>query len=355
MAIYHLRATMISRSQGRSATAASAYRSAERIVDERTGQVFDYERRSGVEHTHILAPDNAPEWVHNRAELWNAVEAAETRKNSQVAREVRVALPYEFSQSERIEAVTAFCNEHFVCRGMVADIAWHNPGQDGDERNYHAHIMLTTREITEEGFTSKNRDWNKVELLEDWRESWANTVNSCFERNNLVERVDHRTLAEQREDALERAAHAEEHGDRDMQVAETLRALELDRRPLPQLSAGAWQMKERGEDIESVRNWYDVKVATLEIKETVQEMAGYFREVLGRGRDHVSTLADKVREAASSMDFSAYADRAMNVVKGFRQEEQHEQREVEKQTQQLENERLEQERRSYNRGFSHEM
>ncbi|WP_374844869.1 MobQ family relaxase, partial [Paenochrobactrum glaciei] len=161
---------MISRSQGRSATAASAYRAAERIEDHRTGLVFDYERRSGVEHTHILAPENAPEWVHNRAELWNAVEAAETRKNSQVAREVRIALPHEFSQSERIEAITAFCNEHFVSRGMVADIAWHSPGQDGDERNYHAHIMLTTREITAEGFTTKNRDWNKVELLEEWRE-----------------------------------------------------------------------------------------------------------------------------------------------------------------------------------------
>lgn len=346
---------MISRTQGRSATAASAYRAAERIEDHRTGLVFDYERRSGVEHTHILAPENAPEWVHNRAELWNAVEAAETRKNSQVAREVRVALPHEFSQSERIEAVTTFCNEHFVGRGMVADIAWHSPGQDGDERNYHAHIMLTTRAITAEGFTTKNRDWNKVELLEEWREGWANTVNSCFERNNFLERVDHRTLVEQREEALERAAHAEKHGDRDLQVAETLRALELDRQPLPQLSVGAWQMKERGEDIESVRNWYDVKAAALEIKETVQEISGYFREVLERGKEHVSSLADRVREAASSMDFSAYADRAMDIVKGFRQEEQHEQREVEKQAQQLENERLEQEHRGYDRGFSHDL
>ncbi len=154
---------------------------------------------------------------------------------------------------------------------------------------------------------------------------------------------------------MERATHAEEHGDRDLQVAETLRALELDRRPLPQLSVGAWQMKERGEDIESVRNWYDVKAAALEIKETVQEISGYFREVLERGKEHVSSLADRVREAASSMDFAAYAERAMDVVKGFRQEEQYEQREVEKQAQQLEKERLEQERRSYSRGFSHEI
>jgi len=355
MAIYHLRATMISRSQGRSATAASAYRSAERIEDHRTGLVFDYERRSGVEHTQILAPDDAPEWVYSRAELWNAVETSETRKNSQVAREIRVALPHEFNRSERIEAVTAFCNVHFVRHGMVADIAWHSPGNEGDARNYHAHIMLTTREITADGFTTKNRDWNKVELLEDWREGWADTINFCFERNNHVERVDHRTLAEQSEEALERAAYAAEHGDQETQVMETLRAAELDRRPLPQLSVGAWQMKQRGEDIESVRNWYDVKTAALEIKETVQEVAGYFRGMLERGKEQVSTLAERVREAAGGMDFSAYAERAMDVVKGFRQEEQHEQREAEKQAQKLENERLEQERRSYDRGFSHEL
>ncbi|NHM24941.1 MobA/MobL family protein, partial [Tritonibacter mobilis] len=91
MAIYHLRASMISRSQGRSVTAASAYRVAERIEDRRTGLTFDYAAKGGVDHTEILAPDHAPDWVHDRSELWNRVEESETRKNSQVAREVRVA------------------------------------------------------------------------------------------------------------------------------------------------------------------------------------------------------------------------------------------------------------------------
>ena len=93
MAIYHLRVSVISRSQGRSATAAIAYRVAERIADRRTGLVFDYAAKAGVEHAEILAPSHAPDWVHDRSELWNRVEEAETRKNSQVAREVRVALP----------------------------------------------------------------------------------------------------------------------------------------------------------------------------------------------------------------------------------------------------------------------
>ena len=147
MAIYHLRVSVISRSQGRSATAAIAYRVAERIADRRTGLVFDYAAKAGVEHTEILAPSHAPDWVSDRSELWNRVEEAETRKNSQVAREVRVALPAELTHAERVELVRGFASEQFVDRGMVADVALHAPGRDGDDRNHHAHILLTTREV----------------------------------------------------------------------------------------------------------------------------------------------------------------------------------------------------------------
>ena len=150
MAIYHLRASMISRSAGRSATGAAAYRAGERIHDARTGLDFDYRARSGVTHVEILAPAHAPDWVHDRAALWNRVEAAETRKNSQLAREVRVALPAELSHEARVELVRDFCQRSFVDRGMVADIALHAPGLTGDERNHHAHILLTTREIDAE-------------------------------------------------------------------------------------------------------------------------------------------------------------------------------------------------------------
>ena len=187
MAIYHLRATMISRSQGRSATAASAYRVAERIEDRRTGLVFDYAARGGVDHTEILAPDHAPDWVHDRSELWNRVEESETRKNSQVAREVRVALPDELTHAQRVALVRDYAQAQFVDRGMVADIALHAPGREGDERNHHAHILLTTRELDAEGsvpgggFTTKNRDWNKVEVLEGWREAWARDSNAALD------------------------------------------------------------------------------------------------------------------------------------------------------------------------------
>ena len=282
MAIYHLRASVISRSAGRSATAAAAYRSATEIEDWRTGLSFDYAAKRGVEHTEILAPDHAPDWVQDRSELWNRVEKSETRKNSQVAREVRVALPDELSHEERVELVRGFCQSAFVDRGMVADIAIHAPGKEGDERNHHAHIMVTTREIDAEGFTTKNRDWNGKDVLEGWRSSWAEVSNEALERSGLDERIDHRTLEAQRDEARERAAEAQERGDEAEALEQVVRAVALDRRPLPQLSPGAWQMKERGHDVPAVSLWREVKEQAAGVALVAEELAGQVRDWIDR-------------------------------------------------------------------------
>ena len=287
MAIYHLRATMISRSQGRSATAASAYRVAERITDRRTGLTFDYAARGGVDHTEILAPDHAPDWVWDRSELWNRVEEAETRKNSQVAREVRVALPDELTHAQRVALVRDYAQAQFVDRGMVADIALHAPGRAGDERNHHAHILLTTREVDADGFTTKNRDWNKVEVLEGWREAWARGSNAALERAGIEDRVDHRTLIAQRDEALDLASAARERGDEGAELHETVRAMSLDRPPLPQLSLGAWQLKERGIEVAAVRIWHEVKDRAAEVRQVVQELTGQVRDWLDRAAERV--------------------------------------------------------------------
>jgi len=278
---------MISRSAGRSATAAAAYRSATHIEDHRTGLSFDYRARSGVGHVEILVPTDAPEWAQNRAALWNAVEAAETRKNSQVAREIRVALPDELDHAQRVALVRDFCQRQFVDRGMVADIALHAPGRDGDDRNHHAHILLTTREIAAEGFTTKNRDWNAVEVLEGWREAWAQNANLALEQSGHVERIDHRTLEAQRIEALELAHVAQERGDEAEALEHTVRAVALDRPPLPQLSAGAWQLKERGQEVAAVRVWHEVKAHAAEVARVAQELAGHVRSWLERAADHV--------------------------------------------------------------------
>ena len=290
---------MISRSQGRSATAAIAYRVAERIEDRRTGLTFDYAARGGVDHTEILAPDHAPDWVRDRSELWNRVEESETRKNSQVAREVRVALPAELTHAQRVELVRDFAQEQFVDRGMIADIALHAPGRDGDDRNHHAHILLTTREIGPEGFTTKNRDWNKVEVLEGWREAWARDSNAALERAGIEDRVDHRTLVAQRDEALELASAARERGDEGAELHETVRAMSLDRPPLPQLSLGAWQLKERGIEVAAVRVWHEVKDRAAEVRQVVQELTGQVRNWLTQASERVmDRLGDGQSELA---------------------------------------------------------
>lgn len=300
LAIYHLRTTNISRSQGRSATAAAAYRVAERITDRRTGLVFDYAAKAGVEHAEILAPSHAPDWVFDRSELWNRVEEAERRRDSRVAREVRVALPSELSHAERVELVRGYVREQFVAQGMVADVAWHAPGQAGDERNHHAHILLTTRELgapgedgtLAEGFGKKATEWNRVEALEGWREAWARDVNHALERSGVEARVDHRTLEAQRAEALELAASARERGDEGAELRETVRAVELDRPPLPQLSAGAWQMKERGIEVGRVAAWREAKERAAEVRAIA---AGLAREVGAWIAERAASVTERVR------------------------------------------------------------
>lgn len=201
MAIYHLSMQIISRSKGQSAVASASYRSGERLIDERTDEVKYYQREVKPE-TMILAPDNAPEWVNDRQRLWNEVERIEKRKDSQLARELNVALPRELSNDDQNELIRDFVQNEFVNKGMVADIAVHRD----DKENPHAHVMLTMRSIDEEGFGKKNRDWNadfanskehtqgfvkSGEHCLDIREQWANYANEALERAGIQERITH--------------------------------------------------------------------------------------------------------------------------------------------------------------------
>lgn len=201
MAIYRLSASIVKRSQGRSAVACAAYRSGEALPDERQGLLHDYTRRQGVLHTEIAAPDGTPQWMLDRSQLWNAVEAVERRKDSQLAREVLLALPHELTDAERLALVRGFIDEQFVARGMIADFAIHTPDPQGDNRNHHCHIMLTTRELTGDSFGQKVREWNRTEELQGWREQWAVHVNRGLEQAGREDRVDHRSLEDRGIDA----------------------------------------------------------------------------------------------------------------------------------------------------------
>ena len=193
MAIYHLAVKVISRSSGRSATGAAAYRSGEKIKDEKNDLTHDYTKKDGISHTDILHPDDAPDWVNDRSMLWNEVEACEKRHDSQLCREVEVALPEELSLEQNKDLVKSFIMDEFVSKGMVADLAIHN----GTSKNPHAHILLTTRSIDKNGFGKKNRDWNKKEMLEGWRKSWEVKVNDRLEMHGHQSKIDHRTLEAQ--------------------------------------------------------------------------------------------------------------------------------------------------------------
>ncbi|EED0666073.1 MobA/MobL family protein [Escherichia coli] len=193
MAIYHLSMKILSRSKGYSAVASAAYRAGEKILDERTGVIHDYTRKNGVASAVILTPANAPAWCANRAELWNAVEKAERRKNSQLAREFELAIPRELTQDAARETVLNFVRENFVSRGMIADVAFHNLGGS----NPHAHIMLSMRAITPDGFGEKVREWNDWTHAETWRGSWADHANRALANAGYQEEIDHRSYERQ--------------------------------------------------------------------------------------------------------------------------------------------------------------
>ncbi len=197
MAIFHLSVKVISRASGRSAVAAAAYRGGERLHDERLDRDHDFTNKSGVVHSEIMLPEHAPEEFADREKLWNAVEAAELRKDAQLAREVEFAIPREMSQKQCIELARDFAQSEFVDRCMIADLNVHwDMGADGLAKP-HAHVMLTMREVGEDGFGAKVRDWNRTEMVEHWRERWADHVNERLAQLDIDARVDHRSLQEQ--------------------------------------------------------------------------------------------------------------------------------------------------------------
>lgn len=193
MAIYHFSGKLVSRSQGRSVVACAAYRSGTCLEDERTEITHDYTRKEDVVHAEILVPENAPEWMKDRSTLWNTVERVEKRKDAQLARDFHFSLPRELNNDQNIALAREFIKKEFVDRGMVADFAVHDHvGSDG-ERQPHAHVLLSLREITPEGFGQKERSWNDKKLLLHFREAWADTANRHLALQGYDVQIDHRS------------------------------------------------------------------------------------------------------------------------------------------------------------------
>ena len=231
MAIFHCQIKIISRGKGKTATAAAAYRSGTKIVDDELGKTHDYTRKGGVAFSEILLCVNAPSKYSDRQTLWNEVQKIEKQKNAQLCREVEVALPIEFSHNEQIEVVREYIKKNFTDKGMIADWSLH----DKSDGNPHAHILLTMRPLKTNGewgakrkdryaldengnkipiidvLTNKQKigaggrkmwerisvpttDWNDQTKAEEWRKSWADI---CNEHLKGQAHIDHRSYARQ--------------------------------------------------------------------------------------------------------------------------------------------------------------
>lgn len=215
------------------------------MTDYRTGEVHDYTRKRRIGHTEIVLPPGAPSWASHREALWNAVEAAEPRKDARLMHEFIVALPHGLTPEQEIAMVRDLAQSVADRHGLPVDFAIHGDDPkkwDGSAKGIvgkHAHLAMPTRELSPKGFSKiKGREFIDRKLgpktLRYWREQWALIGNTHMERAGLDERWDHRTLSVQREDALERG---------DIAAAE-----ELDRLPGVHIGAAATALERQGID-----------------------------------------------------------------------------------------------------------
>jgi ATP-dependent exoDNAse (exonuclease V) alpha subunit len=253
VAVYFLNLKTFGRANGSSAVSAAAYRAGERIRDERSGKIYDHTDRRDVMHKEIILPSHfasdAMSWAKDRANLWNTAESAETRSNARVAREYLVALPVELSPDQRLGLVRGFSQELADRYRFAVDYAIHAPRDfpDSDPRNFHAHLLATTREVTTQGLGAKTTlEWGDsrrreaglgpdVNELVHVRQRWAVATNEVLRAAHVAARIDHRSL----------------------------RAQGIDREPQPHIPRLAFEMERRGyrsELAERMREDYEARV-----------------------------------------------------------------------------------------------
>jgi ATP-dependent exoDNAse (exonuclease V) alpha subunit len=279
MAIYYLNIKTLGRGAGARATSAAAYRAGERIRDERTGAVFDHSQRTDVMSKEIVLPSKlaatAMNWICDRSSLWTAAEAAEPRKNARVAREYLVALPHEMTAAQRLHLVQRFSQDLADRHGFAVDFAIHAPRTNNDPRNYHAHLLTTTREVLPTGLGAKTdldvqgserRARGLCSYLEELlgvRQHWAILTNEALRAANVEARIDHRSLLAQG----------------------------IDREPTPRIPEGARRAEERGqrsEIAEEIRAAYRARVAArselANARGLTVESAGSLEDIRQRAR-----------------------------------------------------------------------
>ena len=343
MAIYFLNIKTFGRGSGSSAASAAAYRAGERIRDERTGRIYDHSERLDVLHKEIVLPgkfaDDDMAWALDRANLWNAAEAAESRRNARVAREFLIALPFELSQPQRVGLVKGFSQELSDRYGFAVDIAIHAPRDfpGSDPRNVHAHLLTTTREVAIEGLGAKTtldmNDSNRRQMglgpvineLLHARERWAAAANQAMLEASIAARVDHRSLESQGIDREPRpriphaAFEMERHGYRSV-VAERIRdehqarvqarldkAAERAKSPVLESTIAAAARSQSVEEVqrEAVENWLRYRQSRAVEPQNAEDaqrksVESWLRYRQSRGQDKTESLADSDRTPTKS-------------------------------------------------------
>jgi hypothetical protein len=214
MAKYFLLIRPVSRGKGARATRSAAYRAGETIRDERTGQVYNFSDRGDVVHKEIVLPSQVADsadvsWARDRSTLWNAAEHAGRQRNSRVAREVLVILPPELTPTQRTNLVRTFSRELAEKYRNAVDVTIHPPRPGADERHHHAHLLMTTREVTAHGLGPRTtielggeerqaRGLGPTRNEYFWvRERWAQITNEALREAGLAARIDHRSFKDQ--------------------------------------------------------------------------------------------------------------------------------------------------------------
>ena len=298
MASFHLSVKTVSRSTGRSAVAAAAYRQAELLVDERTGTLHDYTRKEGVEDGFVIVPEGA-EWAQNRAALWNAAELAEKRKDAKTAREYELALPVELDASGRRALAENFAREISARYRVAVDVAIHAPHRDGDQRNYHAHMLTTTRQVGPEGMGAKTRQLDVRDTaaleIEALRARWADLSNAALIEIGSPERVDHRSLKRQ---GIERAP--EQH------MGPQASAMERRAQQRAEREQRAYQPVTRIGSMNAVIKDYGLAISR-EIGTEIAKLREYVRKGEAWLREHFTNrVAPAVERAADYFDGSDF-------------------------------------------------
>ena len=226
----HTHVDIVSRSKGESVIAKAAYNARDKLKDDYYGKTHDYSKKDDLVFSKIFLPEHIPKEFSKREYLWNEVEKIEKSKNSQLARNLLFTLPRELNEEDRIKLISEFIEENFTSKGMIADCNIHNPTASDNEEQPHAHILLTLREIDEQGnWKAKSKkeyildengekiklkscnyksrkvnlnDWNEPDKAKEWRENFSKKANEYLARNNIDKRIDPRTFGEQGREEL---------------------------------------------------------------------------------------------------------------------------------------------------------